>query len=81
MLRQNFIFVQAMKGTNRPHAANFDFIGAKRLWEMWSALTQLSTAHPQCYGMGIVFKAKDSRTKAERRGPRGSLFSSRWMAT
>ena len=35
----------------------------------------------QRYGMGVFFKAKDSCTNADRRGPGGSLFNSRWMAT
>ena len=29
--------------------------------------------------MSVLFKASDSRTKAERRGPGGSLFNFRWM--
>ena len=38
-------------------------------------------AHREYYGMSVVFKAEDSRTKAERGGLRGLLFNSRWMAT
>ena len=57
------------------HAATAEFSDTKKVHE------SSSTGHRQRNGITVFFKAKASSTKADRRGPGGSLFNSRWIAT